>query len=57
MHAVEFRLRDGVVEYRTLIIGESTVTNEDGDDCDGPLQQYGYTDWMPLPEPPPPRFR
>jgi hypothetical protein len=52
MHAVEFRLRDGVVEYRTLIIGESTVTNEDGDDCDGPLEQYGYTDWMPLPEPP-----
>lgn len=51
MESVEFRLHNGVVEYRALIVRSSTVRNCDGDEYDGPLEEHGYTDWMPFPTP------
>lgn len=49
MEAVEFRLNGGIVEYRTLIVYCGVKKSPDGDEYDGPLEDDGYTEWLPFP--------
>jgi hypothetical protein len=49
MNAAEFRLNNGVVEYRTLIFRGVWIKSEDGYEYQDASVEDGYTEWMPFP--------